>query len=229
MTDREAHDLGLSSWAECSAHEVQDTSNYAAVASSSRGLAVAGAEMPLLNNPVADDLESDPGFVCNCGRMSAFEREYYRLNNIMPKRPLSAIFAVNQTSENEVKDIFQDLHNIGIHAHVVSCLQRVSNDRFCITFGKENYRNTFLKQFSFIPHFTNSRPQLSTSSNLVYVAAYDRPICKPVPSFSRLGVTLSARSTKIRLPPVINAIDLVIKLGCALIYFALVVKGLAYD
>ena len=159
---------------------VQDTPNYAAVASSSRGPAVVDAEMPLLNNPVADDLESDPGFECNCGRMSAFEREYYRLNNIMPKKPLSAIFAVNQTSENEVKDIFQDLHNIGIHTHGVSCLQRVSNDRFCITFGKENYRKTFLKKFSFIPHFTNSRPQLSTSSNLVYVTAYDRPICKPV-------------------------------------------------
>ena len=171
--------------------------------------------MPLLNNPVADDLESDPDYVCNCGRMSAFEREYYRPNNIMPKRPLSAVFAVNQTSENDVKDIFQDLHNIGIHAHVVSCLQRVSNDRFCITFGKESYHNTFLKKFSFIPHFTNSRPQLSTSSNLVYFTAYDRPVCKPVPSFLRLGVTLFARSTKIRLPPAINAIDLVIKLGCA--------------
>ena len=184
--------------------------------------------MPLLNNAVADDLESDPGFVCNCGRMSAFEREYYRPDNIMPKGPLSAVFAVNQTSENEVKDIFQGLHNNGIHAHGVSCLQRVSNDRFCITFGKENYRNTFLKKFSFIPHFSNSRPQLSTSSNLVYVAAFDRPICKPVPSFLLLGITLSARSTKIRPPPVVNAIDLVIKLGCALIYFGLVVKR-AYD
>ena len=226
MTDRDAHDLGLNSWAECSAHVVQDTPTYAAIASSSRGPAVVDKEMPLLNNPVADDLESDPGFVCNYGRMSAFEKEYYRPNNIMPKRPLSAVFAVNQTSENDVKDIFQDLHNIDIHAHGVSCLQRVSNDRFCITFGKENYRKTFLKEISFIPHFTNNRPQLSTSSNLVYVAAYDRPICKPAPSFSRLGVTLSARSTKIRLPPVINAINLVIKLGCALIYFALVVKSL---
>ena len=143
MTDRDAHDLGLNSWAECSAHVVQDTPTYAAVASSSRGPAVVDKEMPLPNNPVADDLESDPGFVCNCRRMSAFEKEYYRPNNIMPKRPLSAVFAVNQTSENDVKDIFQDLHNIDIHAHGVSCLQRVSNDRFCITFGKENYRNTF--------------------------------------------------------------------------------------
>ena len=154
------------------------------------------AEMPLLNNPVADDLESDLGFVCNCGRMSAFEREYYRLNNIMPKRPLSAICAVNQTSENEVKDIFQDLHNIGIHTHGVSCLQRVSNDRFCITFGKENYRKTFLKKFSFIPHFTNSRPQLSTSSNLVYVTAYDRPICKPVPPFCVWGLPCPLEAQK---------------------------------
>ena len=84
MTDRDAHGLGLNSWAECSAHVVQNTPTYAALASSSCGPAVAGAEMPLLNNPVADDLESDPGFVCNCGRMSAFKREYYRLNNIMP-------------------------------------------------------------------------------------------------------------------------------------------------
>ena len=84
MTDRDAHGLGLNSWAECSAHVVQNTPTYAALASSSCGPAVAGAEMPLLNNLVADDLESDPGLECNCGRMSAFEREYYRLNNIMP-------------------------------------------------------------------------------------------------------------------------------------------------
>ena len=195
MTERDAHGLGLNSWAECSAHVVQNTPTYAALASSSCGPAVAGAEMPLLNNPVADNLESDPGFVCNCGRMSAFEREYYRLNNIMPKRPLSAICAVNQTSENEMKDIFQDLHSIGIHTHGVSCLQRVSSDRFCITFGKENYRKTFLKKFSFIPHFANSRSQLSTSSNLVYVTAYDRPICKPVPPFCvwRLPCPLEAQ------------------------------------
>ena len=38
-------------------------------------------------------------------------------------------------------------------------------------------RNTegVLKKSSFIPHFTNVRPQLSTSSNVVYVAAYDTP------------------------------------------------------
>ena len=196
MTDRDAHGLGLNSWAECSAHVVQNTPTYAALASSSCVPTVAGAEMSLLNNPVADDLESDPGFVCNCRRMSAFEREYYRLNNIMPKRPLSAIFAVNQTSDNEVKDIFQDLHNIGIHTHGLGCLQRVSNDRFCITFGKENYRNTFLKKFSFIPHFTNSRPQLSTSSNLVYVTAYNRPICKPVPPFCVWGLPCPLEAQK---------------------------------
>ena len=236
---------------------VQDTPTYAAVASSSRGPAVVNAKMPLLNNAAADDLESDPGFVSNRGRMSAFERKYYHPNNIMPKRPLSAVFAVNQISENQVKDIFQDLQNIGIHAH---CLQRVSNDRFLITFGKGNYRNTFSKKFSFIPHFTDSCPELSTSSNLVYVAAYDTPfemsdeaIRNPLSQFgvvrsSRLcklqtmlsifnricvfgmeickarlfffafwGVPVSARSTTIRLPPVVSAIDLVIKLGCALI------------
>ena len=42
-----------------------------------------------------------------------------------------------------MKDIFQDLRNIGITANGVRCLQEVSDDRFCITFGKENYRNTF--------------------------------------------------------------------------------------
>ena len=86
MTDRDAHGLGLNSWAEYSAHVVQDTPTYAAVASSSRGPAVVDKEMPFLNNPVADDLESDPGFVCNCGRMSAFEKEYYCPKNIMPKK-----------------------------------------------------------------------------------------------------------------------------------------------
>ena len=107
-------------------------------------------------------------------RISAFEKEHYHPNN-MPERPLSAVFAVNPTSEDSVKDIFQDFQSIGIPAHGVKYLQRVSNDQFCITFGKENYRNTFLKKSSFIPHFTNGRPQLPGSSSLVYVAAYDIP------------------------------------------------------
>ena len=85
------------------------------------------------------------------------------------------LFEVNQTSENSVKDIFQDLRNIGRPAHGVKCLHRVSNGRFCINFGKKNYRNTFAKKSSFTPHFTNGRPQLSTSSNLVYIAAYYTP------------------------------------------------------
>ena len=71
------------------------------------------------------------------------EKEHHHPNDIMPKRPLSTVFAVKQTSENLVKDIFQDLQNIGITAHGVGCLQRVSNDRYCITYGKENYPNTF--------------------------------------------------------------------------------------
>jgi len=133
------------------------------------------AEMTSPKNAADDDLESDPGFVRTCGGMSALERENYQPNNIMPERPLSAVFAVNQKSENSVKDIFQDLQNIGIPARDVRYLQRVSNDRFCITFGKENYRNTFLKRSFFIPRFTNGRPQLNTSSNLVYVAAYNTP------------------------------------------------------
>ena len=149
----DAHDLGPNTWAERSAHVVQGSLSYAAAASPSRGAAVVDAEMMSTNNAAADDLESDPGFVRNCVRMSAFEKEHYHPNNIMPERPLSAVFAVNQTSENSVKDIFQDLQNIGVPAHGVRCLQRVSNDHFCITFGKENYRNTFLKKSSFIPQF----------------------------------------------------------------------------
>ena len=46
---------------------VQDTASYAAsaVPSSPRGPAVVNAEMPLLNNAAADDLEYDPGFLPN--------------------------------------------------------------------------------------------------------------------------------------------------------------------
>ena len=119
----------------------------------------------------------------------------------MPERPLSAVFAVNHTSENSVKDIFQDLQNIGIPAHGVSCLQRVSDDRFCITFGKENHRTTFLKKSSFVPHFADGRCQLSTSSNLVYVAAYDTPFEISDQAirnhFSRFGVVRSSRRCKL--------------------------------
>ena len=42
---------------------VQDTPSYATRAFSSRGLAVADAEMPLPNNAADDDLECDAGFV----------------------------------------------------------------------------------------------------------------------------------------------------------------------
>ena len=147
MIDSDAHDRGPNTWAERSARMVQDTISYAAAACLSRGPVGVDAEMASSNNAATDDdLESDPGFERNCGRMSAFEREYYHPNNIMSERPLSVVFAVDQTSENSVKDIFQDLQNIGIPAHGVRCLQRASNDRFCITFGKENYRNTFFKE-----------------------------------------------------------------------------------
>ena len=212
MADPHAHDLGPNTWAERSAHMVQDTLSYAAAASSSRGPAGVDAEMASSNNAATGyDLESDPGFVRNYGRMSDFEREYYHPNNIMPERPLSAVFAVGQTSENSVKDILQDLQNIGIPAHGVRCLQRVFNDRFCITFGKENYRNTFLKKFSFIPHFTNGRSQLSTSPNIVYVAAYDTPFEMSDEAIrnrlSQFGVVRSSRHCKLQtMPGIFNRI-----------------------
>ena len=65
MTDSDAHDLGF-------AHMVQDTPSYAAAATSpSRGPASVDAEMTSPNNAAAYDLESDPGFLRNCARMSA--------------------------------------------------------------------------------------------------------------------------------------------------------------
>ena len=208
MIDPEAHDLGRNTWAERSAHMVQDTLSYAAAASPSRGPAGVDAEMASSNNAATDDdLESDPGFERNCGRMSAFEREYYHTNNIMPERPLSAVFAVDQTSENSVKDIFWYLQNFDIPAHGVRCLQRVSNDRFCITFGKETYRNTRLKKSSFMPHFINGRPLLPTSSNLVYDAAYDTPFEMSDEAIrnrlSQFGVVRSSRRCKPQTMPCI--------------------------
>ena len=55
----------------------------------------------------------------------------------MPERPLSAVFAVNKASENSLRETFQELQNIGIPAHGVRCLQRVSKDRLGITFGRK--------------------------------------------------------------------------------------------
>ena len=116
---------------------VQDTPSYAAASASPlRGPADVDAEMTSPNNTAAYDLEFDPGFVRNCARMSAFGREYRDPNNIIPERPLSGVFAVNQTSENSVREIFQKLQNIGIPAHGVRCLQRVSKDHLDITFGR---------------------------------------------------------------------------------------------
>ena len=208
MTDPDAHNLGPNSWAERSARMVQGSLSYAAAASPSRGATVVDAEMMSTNNAAADDLESDPGFVRNCVRMSAFEKEHYHPKNIMPERPLSAVFAVNQTSENSLKDIFHDLQNISVPAHGVRCLQRVSNDHLCITFGKENYRNTFLKKSSFIPYFTNGRPQLPGSSNLVYVAAYDIPFEMSDEAIrnrlSRFDVVRSSRRCKLQTMPGIS-------------------------
>ena len=120
--------------------------SYASVVSSSRDPAAVDREMPMPNNVADDDLESDSGFIGNYRRMFGFEREYYHPNNIMPERPWSAVFAVNQTSENSAKDIFEDLQNIGIPARGVRCLQRVSNDRFCIT--TENTAHRWLSWLS---------------------------------------------------------------------------------
>ena len=117
---------------------VQDTPSYAAAAAASPSCGPAGvdAEMSSPNNTAAFDLESEPGFARNCVRMSAFRREYRHPNNITPERPLSAVFAVNQTAENLVREIFQDFQNIGIPSHGVRCLQRVSKDRLDITCGR---------------------------------------------------------------------------------------------
>ena len=95
MADPNSYDHGSNSWAVRSAHVIQGTPSYAAVASSSRGPAGVDAETPLPNNAADDDLESDPGFVRECRRMSAFKREYYHHNNNMPEWLLSAVFAVN--------------------------------------------------------------------------------------------------------------------------------------
>ena len=90
MTDPDANDLGPNSWVERFAHMVQDTPSYAAAStSSSHGPAGVDAEMTSPNNVAAYDLESDPGFVRNCARMSAFGREYRHPNNIMPERSLT--------------------------------------------------------------------------------------------------------------------------------------------
>ena len=103
------------------------------------------------------------------------------------------------------------LQNIGIPGHGVRCLQRVSNDHFCITFGKENYRHIFLKKSSFIPHFTNGRLQLPGSSNLDYVAAYDIPFEMSDEAIrnrlSRFGVVRSSRRCKLQtMPGIFNGI-----------------------
>ena len=99
---------------------VQDTPNYAAAAAVSPSCGPAGvdAEMSSRNNTAACDLESEPGFAHNCARMSAFGREYRRPNNIRPERPLSAVLAVNQTSENSVREIFQDFQTL-VYLHMV--------------------------------------------------------------------------------------------------------------
>lgn len=75
MTDLNAQDLGVNMWTERYSHVVQDSPSNAGVASSSLDPAVVDVEMPLPNNAAFDDIESDPGFVRNWGRMSAFERE----------------------------------------------------------------------------------------------------------------------------------------------------------
>ena len=58
------------------------------------------------------------------------------------------------------------------------------------------------------------------------IRVFDTEISKPVPSFLCLGRYLVRLNTKIRLASVVNAADLVIKLGLALIYFVLIVKSL---
>lgn len=105
MTNVDAYDLGPNNWEERSVH-VAYRPSYAAVVSSSRDPAAVDREMPMPNNVADDDLESDSGFIGNCRRMFGFEREYYHPNNIMPERPWSAVFVVNQTSENSAKEFF---------------------------------------------------------------------------------------------------------------------------
>lgn len=99
MTEPKACALRPNILAGRSAHVVQDTPSYTAVASFSRGPAGVDAEMPLPNNVANGDLDSDPGFVRNCGRRSSFESEHYHPITIMPKRPFRSKSDIREIGE----------------------------------------------------------------------------------------------------------------------------------
>ena len=65
-----------------------------------------------------------------------------------------------------------------------------------------------LKKSSFIPHFTNDRPQPSTSSNVAYVVPYDTPFQMSGEAMknrlSRIGVVSSSRHCKLQPCPVFS-------------------------
>ena len=73
---------------------------------------------------------------------------------------------------------------------------------FVLPLARRNIEHV-LKKSLFIPHFTNVRPQLSTPSNLLYVAAYDTPFEMSDEAnrnhLSRFGVVRSSCRCKLQI------------------------------
>ena len=124
-----------------------------------------GDPVPLVNNPPVRSR-----FV-----PSTFERENFSVHNRLPERPCSAFFP-KPDGDFALKDLFADLETCQIPSAAVRCVQWVSPQQVCVTFAKEDYRNTFLRASSLVPRFLRSgAPASSGNPRIVYVAVFGAP------------------------------------------------------
>ena len=106
---------------------------------------------------------------------SEFERDNFHVNDRLLERPHSAFFS-KPDGDFALKDLFVDLQTCQIPTAAVRCVQWASAHQVCVTFTKEDYRNTFLRVSSLVPCFHHSgAPVPSGASRLVYVAVFGAP------------------------------------------------------
>ena len=132
--------------------------------------------------------------------LSAFEKEHFSRENVMPDRPYTAFFSAPSSSFT-AKDIFDALLTDGIPASAVRCLQRSPNGNVLITFALQKYRDLFLRRSSFIVrrnHFVTH----PSSRRLLFVTVYDTPHELPDSALehrlSRYGRIFSSRRGKVQ-------------------------------
>ena len=118
-----------------------------------------------LGTPVSSQSSFDY-IMKNAERLTDAEKDSILPQNMMPERPFKAHFSLSD-KDTSLSQVFPEVKSCGIRAAAVRCLQRNPNGFVSVTFASSEYRDLFLRKFSFICRHRNS------SSTCTFDVVYD--------------------------------------------------------